>query len=519
MTPRLHQRLGRGRACRRAYWVLLAATLCGCTSLKEYVQNGFKVGPNYRRPPAIVAPKWIDQGDRRLRTDADDLSSWWAVFNDPGLNALVCCAYRQNLTLREAGCRVLEARAKLGITTGQIFPQTQTFNGSYTRTAISRQIVSRPGFSSPFFSQWNYGFSLAWELDFWGRFRRAIESDAANLDASVEDYDAVLVTLLGDVAANYVQMRTLEGRIEFAKANVELQRETLTIAEARFRGGTTSELDVFQARSTLEQTEAQVPELEISLRQAIVQLCILLGMPPEDLQARLGPAPIPTAPPEVAIGIPADLLRRRPDVRRTERQVAAQCALIGAADADFYPAFSITGTLGYSAQQFSDLFRSSALSANVGPSFQWKILNYGRILNNVRLQDATFQALVAAYQQAVLNANQEVENGLVTFLKAQRRTQFQAASVNDAQQAVTIVLAQYKAGAIDFTRVSQLEQALVQQQDVLTQARGEIAAGLIQVYRALGGGWQIRLNGCEPAALPPPAQPSPALQSLPVSSP
>ena len=355
----------------------------------------------------------------------------------------------------------------------------------------------------PFYNQWNFGFNLNWELDFWGRFRRAIESDTANLDASVEGYDDVLVTLLGDVATNYVQMRTLEGRIQYTRANVELQRQTLTIAEARFKGGTTSQLDVYQARSTLEQTEAQIPELEISLRQTVVQLCILLGMPPEELRARLGPAPIPNAPVDVAVGIPADLLRRRPDVRRAERLAAAQCAQIGIAEADYYPAFSINGTLGYSAEQFPDLFRPAALNANVGPSFQWNLLNYGRILNNVRLQDARFQELVTTYQQTVLNANQEVENGLVTFLRAQTRTNFQTASVEDAEKAVKIVLAQYEAGTIDFTRVTQLEQFLVQEQDVLTQARGEIATGLIQVYKALGGGWQIRLTDCPPTALPP----------------
>jgi len=499
--------------------LILAASLCGCTSLKEYVQNGFKVGPNYCRPSAPVAQQWIDADDKRVRTDDDDLRRWWTVFNDPGLDSLICCAYRQNLTLREAGCRVLQARAQLGITTGQILPQSQTFNGSYSRNAASRDVVSGQAVVAPFFNEWTFGFNLNWELDFWGRFRRAIESDAANLNASVEDYDDVLVTLLGDVATNYVQMRTFQGRIECALDNVRLQRETLAIVDANVRAGKRDKLDFYQARSTLEQTEAQIPELEISLRQTIVQLCILLGMPPEELQSRLGPAPIPTTATEVAVGIPADLLRRRPDVRRAERLAAAQCARIGIAEADFYPAFSINGTIGYSAEQFRDLLRPSALNGNVGPSFQWNVLNYGRILNNVRLQDARFQELVAAYQQTVLNANQEVENGLVTFLKAQRRTKLQTASVDDAQEAVKIVLAQYKGGLINFTRVSQLEQTLVQQQDVLTQARGEIATGLIQVYRALAGGWQIRINGCEQTTLVPSGKPSPATERLSAPSP
>jgi outer membrane protein TolC len=217
--------------------------------------------------------------------------------------------------------------------------------------------------------------------------------------------------------------------------------------------------------------------------------------------------------------MPADLLRRRPDVRSAERQAAAQCAQIGIAESDYYPAFTINGTLGYSAQSFPDLFHSQALNANVGPSFQWNLLNYGRILNNVRLQDARFQELVTAYQQTVLTANGEVENGLVTFLRAQRRTNFQAASVADTEKAVEIVLAQYKAGPADFTRVTQVEQNLVQQQDVLAQARGEIDTGLIQVYRALGGGWQIRLTGCSPTELPVQTTPATSTPTVPVPSP
>jgi NodT family efflux transporter outer membrane factor (OMF) lipoprotein len=499
--------------------LLSAVLLAGCTSPQEYIRNGFKVGPNYCQPPAPVAQNWIDADDRRIRTECDDLSRWWAVFNDPGLNSLICCAYRQNLTLREAGCRVLQARAQWAIARGNFFPQTQNMTGDYTRNAASREIAGAQSIPQAFYSQWDFGFNLSWELDFWGRFRRAIESSADNLEASVADYDDVLVTLLGDVATNYVQMRTLEGRIAYAEANVRLQRETLTIVDARFRGGTTSELDVYQARSTLEQTEAQVPELEISLRQTINQLCILLGMPPEELQLRLGPASIPAAPPEVAIGIPADLLRRRPDVRRAERLAAAQCAQIGIAESDFYPAFSLNGTLGYSAERFSDLFKPSALNSSVGPSFQWNLFNYGRILNNVRLQDARFHELVYAYQQTVLNANQEVENGLVTFLKSQRRTKLQSASVDDAEKGVQIVMAQYRAGTVDFTRVTQLEQFLVQQQDVLTQARGEIATGLVQVYRALGGGWQIRFNGCEPTEVTSSGMSKPVVDSVPVATP
>ncbi|HEV8068826.1 MAG TPA: efflux transporter outer membrane subunit [Planctomycetaceae bacterium] len=506
----------------------LAILACGCTGPSEYIHNGFKVGPNYCPPGAPVADTWIDAADKRVRTDSDDLSQWWRVFNDPVLDGLIGDAYRQNLTLREAGFRVLAARAQLGIAFGNLFPQKQVAFGDYTRTTLSTQTADNiVSFGNAFglpvqrnFSQWDYGFALGWELDFWGRFRRAIESNEATLGASIADYDDVLVTLMGDVANNYVQYRTLEQQIAYANYNVDLQRQTLTIVEARFRAGTTGELDVHQSRSTLAQTEAAIPELEISQRQAANRLCILLGIPPEDLRARLGTAPIPTTPTDVAVGIPADLLRRRPDVRRAERTAAAQSAQIGIAEADFYPAISIVGTIGYSAEEFPNLFRQAAFDGTIGPSFNWKILNYGRILNNVRVQQARFQELVTTYQQTVLNANREAEDGLVTFLRAQTRTRFQSESVDRAQKAVTLGLVQYQAGTVDFTRITQLEQNLVLQQNTLATARGEIAEGLIQIYRALGGGWEFRLSGVDPGqsgssvtapsnpAPPPPAPPA-----------
>jgi NodT family efflux transporter outer membrane factor (OMF) lipoprotein len=440
-----------------------------------------------------------------VRKDSDDLSKWWAVFNDPALDQLICFAYQQNLTLREAGFRILQARAQVGIAVGNVFPQTQQMHGDHARTALSKETASTSQLTvrgPRYFSQWDLGFNLAWELDFWGRFRRAIESADAILDASVEDYDDVLVTLLGDVATNYVQLRTTEQRIKYATENVTLQRKTVKVVEGREQVGVAKKLDVDQAKSILAQTEAGIPELEISLRQFANQLCILLGIPPEDLQSKLRPAAIPSATPDVAVGIPADLLRRRPDVRRAERLAAAQSAQIGIAEADFYPHISLIGTLGFSAAQLKDLLSGKAFNGTFGPSFQWNILNYGRIISNVRFQDAKFQELVAAYQNKVLTAQQEVENGLVTFLKAQRRTKLQGDSVKYADDAVKVVLAQYELGTVQITQLIQIEQNLVLQQDTLAQAQGEIATGLIQVYKALGGGWQIHNTGCDPNAGP-----------------
>lgn len=325
-------------------------------------------------------------------------------------------------------------------------------------------------------------------------------------------YDDVLVTLLGDVALNYVVVRTTQERINLLRANVELQRGILQFIDNRLKAGfKQTELDLDQALSTLRQTEAAIPQLEITLREAENSLCVLLGIPPTDLTERLGTGPIPMPPPEVVVGIPADLVRRRPDVRRAERLAAAQAEQIGIAQADLYPAFSINGNFGYTAKSFPDLFRSTAFNGSVGPSFQWNLLNYGRIVSNVRYQDARFLELVAAYQSAVLQATREVENGLVRFLRAQQRSRLLDESVAAARKAVDIAVEQYEKGATDFNRYALIEQNLVTQQDSAAQARGEVGQGLIAVFRALGGGWEIRLGGAAAAAERPPAATSPQL--------
>ena len=311
-----------------------------------------------------------------------------------------------------------------------------------------------------------------------------------------------MVTLLGDVARYYVQFRTDQTRIELVRANVGLQRRVLEIARKRFQEGQTNDLDLNQARSTLAQTEAQIPLLLSDLRMAEVRLCVLMGMPPATLLGQLGIAPIPSAPSTVAIGIPADLLRRRPDVCRAERLAAAQAEQIGIAEVDLYPVFKINGDMGLTAVNASQLFTSNAFYGSIGPGVQWNILNYGRIINNMRLQDAKFKELVTVYQRMVLQAAEEAENGLSHFLQEQDRSRLLDESVASMQLAVATVVKQYQAGGIDFTRVSQIEQSLVQQQDSQAASHGQVAQGLIEVYRAVGGGWQTRPPVGQPPALP-----------------
>jgi NodT family efflux transporter outer membrane factor (OMF) lipoprotein len=510
--------LPRFRLVRLLAPLIVGSLLSGCTSLSEYIHNGLKVGPNYDKPAAPVAPQWIDAADIRVRSEADDLSEWWKVFNDPVLDDLVCQAYRQNLSLREAGFRVLQARALYGVTVGQLFPQAQSASGNYTRTATSLaaltggsfgSFLGGPGAAAPpafnaYFGQVALNFGLAWELDFWGRFRRSIEASSADLDASVENYDDVLVTLLGDVATNYVQLRVVQQQIELLHENARLQRETIKIAQARFDLGKSTELDLAQAKTTLAQTLAQVPQKQITVRLATNRLCVLLGVPPEELESRLAKRSIPEGPKETAVGIPADLLRRRPDVRRAERQAAAESARIGVAVAQLYPHISINGTFGWAAPKVNQLFTKQAFQGSYGPSFQWDILNYGRIANNIKFQKAKFQEVVTTYQNKVLSAAAEVENGMALFLKSQEEATYLADSVVEAKKALRIGTAEYETGKVDFNRVAVLALNVVQQENVLAQARGDVALGLIQVYRALGGGWQIRCNGCPASNSVPP---------------
>ncbi len=404
MVSKNSLRTGPARAFFCALGLALAAG--GCTPISEYVRNGFKVGPNYERPPAPLATEWIDAKNPQVKSIPADYSRWWTVFGDPVLNDLVRTAYEQNVNLRIAGTRVLEARAQRAIAVSTLFPQQQTAAGSFTHTQTSGNLANSP--PKRFFDTWATAFSAAWEVDFWGRFRRTIESADDAVDSSVDDYDNVMVTLIGDVAATYLQYRILEQQIIYTQQNIELQRGLLKIATAQWKTGGKGELAVVQSTSLLAQLQSLIPLQEIGLRQANNQLCILLGIPPTELAAKLGGAPIPETPPEVLVGIPADLIRRRPDVRSAERLVAAQNAQIGVAEADFYPAFFISGTFGYQAKDLSRLFTPRSFTGQIGPAFQWNILNYGRILNNVRLQDFKTQELVGVYQQKVLAAAQEV---------------------------------------------------------------------------------------------------------------
>ena len=296
-----------------AVLVLLVFLVCGCTIPREYFRNGFKVGPNYAKPPAPVEEKWIDSKDKRLVSTTPENLEWWTVLNDPVLNSLIQRAYKDNLTLKQAGYRVLQYQAQRAIAAGNLLPQTQQANGSFSANGLSREVPNSNLIPRAFYNEFTGGFNLAWELDFWGRLRRNLETANASLDASIEDYDNALITLIGNVASTYVNVRTFQARIEYANKNLIRQRELFKYAEAQLNAGTIGKIDIDQFLLNLAQVESLIPQLEISQRQAENLLCILLGMPPQDLRDVIGTAPIPKVAPELVVGIPAELLRRRPD--------------------------------------------------------------------------------------------------------------------------------------------------------------------------------------------------------------
>ncbi|MEM6260522.1 MAG: efflux transporter outer membrane subunit [Planctomycetota bacterium] len=464
---------------------------------------GCMVGPDYSRPDAAINTEWLELEEETFKSDPSVLTDWWKVFQDPVLNGLIADAYAQNLDLESAGLRVIQARAARGIAVGDFFPQEQSLNADLDRSALSRNESGAT--TDRFFSSTGVSLDVAWELDFWGKFRRGIETEDALLLASIADYDDVLVTVLSEVALAYIDIRTTERRLELAEANVEAQSNSLDIAEVRFRNGATTELDVTEARSTLANTRATIPSLRAELRSAKLSLCVLLGRTPDTLEAKLaGGSGIPTAPAEVAIGAPAEMLRRRPDVRLAERIAAAQSAQIGVAKADLYPSISISGSTGLGAStadppsgfgaDLGDFADAESFTGFIGLGVNWPFLNYGRIRNNVRLQDAAYQEAVADYRSTVLLAAAEAEEALYGFLRSREEFELLEESAAAAARSLELATTQYTEGSVDFTRVNDANAFLAEQQDAAAQSKGAIAERLVLAYKALGGGWETRVG-------------------------
>jgi NodT family efflux transporter outer membrane factor (OMF) lipoprotein len=457
--------------------------------------QGCAVGPNYQPPKTTAPAQWSAPqagGETNLEPS---LASWWKSFNDPQLDSLVERAVRTNQDLRIAEARVREARAFYRIASSQLWP-TVDAGGSYARENQSKNqpvLGSLPMPSGiPFENNvYQAGFDASWEIDVFGGNRRSVEAGKAELAAAEFGRRNVLVTLLGEVARNYVELRGTQRRLEIATNNLKTQEEALALAENRFKNGLTSDLDVQQAATLLANTRAAIPMLESGIQAYIHRLGVLLGQPPEALLAELSaPAPIPSAPPLVPAGLPSDLLRRRPDIQLAERQLAASTARIGVATADLFPKFSLTGIAGYESTSASDWFSGGSKFWSLGPTVQWRIFDAGRIRANIRVQNARQEQALAAYEKTVLLSFEDVENSLVAYAKEQIRRRSLDDAVTSSQDSLHLANQLYANGLASFINVLDAERSLYQAQDALVQSDKAVTQNLISLYKALGGGWE-----------------------------
>jgi NodT family efflux transporter outer membrane factor (OMF) lipoprotein len=569
------------RRMRRANRVLTACLavavlgLGGCTVLSEYIDNGFKLGPNYTMPAVALPGKWLDEGDPRVCVGTPNLACWWEVFGDPVLDELIRRAHSFNPTLRAHAFVVMAAEEQRRIARTLLLPQSQTGSFSYTHTMVSNTggsavgpagffgtglappssgppvaVASTPiagmvdpgpgttttgtnaggisttgtpnvgGIGGRTFDNWATNANLAWEFDFWGLYRRNIEAATAGRDQAILNSDETAVLILAGVAQKYIEIRTLQRRLELARRNVAQQEPLVAKFEQRFRTGIANSLPGYaQLRSNLENTRALIPALEITLRETNNALCNLLGMPMEDLQRIIGdgtvvdparpdarevriPRPMNYA---VVVGIPGEVLLQRPDVRSAEQQLKIQSAQIGISEAEMFPHFGVNGSIGIASNRLNHLFTTQSGTGTIGPSLSWNILNYGRLLRNLSIQNDVYQQFVAEYQQALLNANQDAENALTAYLKSIEQAGHLRESANSAAELTDYLLRLFGQGylgpvAADTSGfINQLFTATnfqVTQQDAAAQAEGNIALNLILLYRAMGGGWQLRLTKC-----------------------
>jgi outer membrane protein, multidrug efflux system len=459
--------------------VVVAGFLAGCA-----------VGPDYVPPGTEVPDLWNQELSRGLVDGEADLRTWWTALDDPELDRLIARATEGNLDIRQAVARIREARASLGVASGELFPEVDA-TGSADTSRISEEVaaeVAPPQTRTD--TLYSIGVDATWELDFWGRIRRNVESAEASIGASIEDYRDTLVVLYAEVARNYVEMRTLQARIESALDNVRAQRAALQLTIDRNRAGLAPDLDVRQAELNLATTEAFVPTLRSALAQTVNRLAVLLGEYPSAMAgAYAEPAPIPQPPEEVAVSLPADLLRQRPDIRSAERALAAQTAQIGVATADLYPQFTLSGAFAFESFSTGDWIEWPARSFSFGPAFRWSIFDAGRIRSNIEVQDALTEQALVAYEQTVLGAVEEVENAIAAYVQERDRLEALQRSVVAARASVRLVETLYRTGLTDFQNVLDTQRSQFQQEDAQAESEGLVTQNLIQIYRALGGGW------------------------------
>jgi len=471
---------------RRPVWpvgLIASLLLSACTT----------VGPDFKQPAVPWLATWsggsleasIADSRTGIRPQSD---AWWRNFNDPVLDQLVAEAQRLNPGVRTAGLRIMEARAQLGIAGSALYPQLQQISGEVLRVGQNQS-----GGADKTLSTYNIGLNVGWEIDFWGKFRRGIEAADAGYLASIALYDDVQILVAAQVANLYCSTRIIEQRLRIAHENATLQKRSLQITERLFKSGNEAELDLQQAKSLYLGTLATIPELESSLRQTQNALSVLLARPPGPLpEMSAGTEKIPQASLAVIVDMPADLLRRRPDVRAAEMQLAAQSALIGVSEGALYPSFALLGSVGLSASSLN--WSARTVDWGIGPGLVWNIFDYGRLKNQVLVQDARFQQLYEQYQDAVLRATREMDDSAIAFANSRVQIPLMEEAVQAARRSLDIATIQYREGLVDFQRVLDSQRTLFSQQERLVATRGNVTLSLIALYKAMGGGWESGRN-------------------------
>ncbi len=440
---------------------------------------GCKVGPNFKPPESPVPGQWVGPLPPSPTPAEMDLARWWTQFDDPILTSLVERAVESNLDLRLAEARVRQARAARGVAFSGLGP-TVDATGSYRRSGTAAGAADL----------YQAGFDAFWELDFFGGVRRGIEAAAADLEAAIDSRLNVLVTVTSEVAINYIDLRAFQEEIAIARRNLQAQQHNTELTRQRFQGGFVSGLDVANAEAQVASTAAQIPQLEQSAQQAIYSLSLLLGREPGALREELSPPePIPAAPPAVPVGVPSELLRRRPDILQAEAQIHAATANIGVATADLFPRISLTGNISTQGSQFSSLGDWSNRFWSIGPAATWNIFSTGRIRSNIEVQRALQEQSLIAYRQTVLNALQEVENALIASAKEQEHYQALTQAVAANRRAVELATNLYTQGQTDFLNVLQAQGSLYLSETALAASARTLSTNLVALFKALGGGW------------------------------
>jgi outer membrane protein, multidrug efflux system len=465
---------------------------CGLALLGCLAAGCVAVGPDYERPGAKTPDAWNLAALAGFEEGAPTLLAWWEVFGDPELSGLIEQSAASNLDVKSVLARVEAAQAAYGVARAARVPAVQGSGGAAAARTSEDTTPTLPPSIDRETGYYRLGADFSWELDLWGRVRRSVESARASYEAAEEAHRDALVALCAQVATAYIDVRTQQQQISKLEANVAMLRESLEIVLNRNEAGLVPDLNVAQAERDLAVAEAGLPSLRAALFSSMNRLGVLSGLAPSALHERLSrPAPIPEVPDGVAVGLPADLLRQRPDVRQRERELAAQHAKIGVAKAELYPTFSLPGTFALEAYDAGNLFSGGSLAYSFGPQFRWNLFAGGRVRQNVRIEEARTREALARYEQQVLLAVEEVETAMSDLAREREREARLQTAVDAARRTLDMSLALYRSGLTDFQNVLDAQRILISQESDLAQSRGRLSIDLVRIYKALGGGWPL----------------------------